>query len=105
MAKVAPGRASGRISKPRLAALVDAIRTVLVSAIEAGGSSLRDYARPNGDLGYFPANGAYTGAKERPACAARRFAGGPRAVDRPSIAPLASARRLTIRLFVRRERA
>src|SRR3546814_7506328 len=53
MAKVAPGRASGRISKPRLAALVDAIRTVLVSAIEAGGSSLRDYARPNGDLGYF----------------------------------------------------
>src|SRR3546814_8833139 len=53
MAKVAPGRASGRISKPRLAALVDAIRTVLVSAIEAGGSSLRDYVRPTGDLGYF----------------------------------------------------
>ncbi len=53
IAKIAPGRAGGRISKPRLAALVDAIKAVLVSAIEAGGSSLRDYARPNGDLGYF----------------------------------------------------
>lgn len=53
MAKIAPGRAGGRISSPRLAGLVEAIKAVLVSAIEAGGSSLRDYARPNGDLGYF----------------------------------------------------
>lgn len=53
MAKIAPGRAAGRISNARLAALVDAVKAVLVSAIDAGGSSLRDYARPNGDLGYF----------------------------------------------------
>ena len=53
MAKIAPGRAAGGISKARLTALVEAIKTVLISAIEAGGSSLRDYARPNGDLGYF----------------------------------------------------
>ena len=53
MAKIAPRRAAGRISKPRLADLVDAIKAVLLAAIEAGGSSLRDYARPNGDLGYF----------------------------------------------------
>jgi formamidopyrimidine-DNA glycosylase len=26
---------------------------VLAAAIEAGGSSLRDYARPDGELGYF----------------------------------------------------
>ena len=53
MARIAPGRAGGRISRPRLAALMEAIRIVLTAAIEAGGSSLRDYARPDGELGYF----------------------------------------------------
>ncbi|MBA3677982.1 MAG: bifunctional DNA-formamidopyrimidine glycosylase/DNA-(apurinic or apyrimidinic site) lyase [Sphingosinicella sp.] len=53
MAGISPRTAGGRISKPRLEALVQAIRNVLVAAIEAGGSSLRDYARPDGELGYF----------------------------------------------------
>ena len=53
LAKIAPGRAGGRISRDRLERLVDAIRAVLLAAIEAGGSSLRDYARPSGELGYF----------------------------------------------------
>jgi formamidopyrimidine-DNA glycosylase len=53
MAAIAPSRAAGRISRPRLERLVEAIRTVLLAAIEAGGSSLRDYARPSGELGYF----------------------------------------------------
>ena len=30
-----------------------AVRDVLLAAIEAGGSTLRDYARPDGELGYF----------------------------------------------------
>ncbi|NCC21349.1 MAG: bifunctional DNA-formamidopyrimidine glycosylase/DNA-(apurinic or apyrimidinic site) lyase [Alphaproteobacteria bacterium] len=33
--------------------LVRAVRTVLTKAIEAGGSTLRDYARINGETGYF----------------------------------------------------
>ena len=53
MAGIAPSRAGGRISAPRLERLVEAIRAVLLAAIEAGGSSLRDYARPSGELGYF----------------------------------------------------
>ena len=53
MAGIAPSRAGGRISRPRLERLVEAIRAVLLAAIEAGGSSLRDYARPSGELGYF----------------------------------------------------
>jgi formamidopyrimidine-DNA glycosylase len=53
MAGVAPGRAGGGISKQRLERLVPAIKTVLGAAIEAGGSTLRDYARPSGELGYF----------------------------------------------------
>jgi formamidopyrimidine-DNA glycosylase len=53
MAGIAPARAGGRISRPRLERLVEAVRSVLLAAIEAGGSSLRDYARPSGELGYF----------------------------------------------------
>jgi len=53
MAGIAPSRPAGRISKPRLALLVESIKAVLTAAIEAGGSTLRDYARPDGELGYF----------------------------------------------------
>ncbi|HEX9948265.1 MAG TPA: bifunctional DNA-formamidopyrimidine glycosylase/DNA-(apurinic or apyrimidinic site) lyase [Allosphingosinicella sp.] len=53
MAGIAPTRAGGRISRPRLERLVRAIKDVLAAAIEAGGSSLRDYARPSGELGHF----------------------------------------------------
>jgi formamidopyrimidine-DNA glycosylase len=53
MARISPTRAAGRISLFRLERLVAAIKEVLVSAIEAGGSTLRDYARPDGELGYF----------------------------------------------------
>jgi formamidopyrimidine-DNA glycosylase len=37
----------------RAAALVDAIKAVLNDAIKAGGSSLRDHRRTDGELGYF----------------------------------------------------
>lgn len=53
IAGIAPSREAGKISKARLARLVDAIRMVLRAAIAAGGSTLRDYARPDGELGYF----------------------------------------------------
>ncbi|OYY90055.1 MAG: DNA-formamidopyrimidine glycosylase [Sphingomonas sp. 28-66-16] len=53
VAGIAPSRAAGRIGLARLERLVTAIRAVLVAAIEAGGSTLRDYARPDGELGYF----------------------------------------------------
>jgi formamidopyrimidine-DNA glycosylase len=52
-AGIHPGRAGGRVSLVRLERLVTAIRTVLEEAIAAGGSSLRDFASPSGELGYF----------------------------------------------------
>jgi formamidopyrimidine-DNA glycosylase len=52
-AGISPRRAAGKISLERLGRLVPAIHAVLEEAIEAGGSSLRDYARPDGELGYF----------------------------------------------------
>ncbi|KQT32136.1 formamidopyrimidine-DNA glycosylase [Sphingomonas sp. Leaf412] len=52
-ARIHPRRAAGRIAKARLDRLAEAARAVLEEAIRAGGSSLRDYARPDGELGYF----------------------------------------------------
>jgi len=53
LARIAPRKPAGRLSRSSLARLVDAIPQVLEAAIEAGGSTLRDYARPDGELGYF----------------------------------------------------
>lgn len=52
-AGIHPGRAAGRIGPARLERLVAEIRAVLAEAIEAGGSSLRDYRQADGELGYF----------------------------------------------------
>jgi formamidopyrimidine-DNA glycosylase len=52
-AGIDPRRRAGRISAARIAALVPVTRAVLTEAIEAGGSSLRDYRRADGELGYF----------------------------------------------------
>ena len=53
MARIAPRRRAGNISRERFDRLAVAIRAVLTAAIEAGGSSLRDFAAPDGELGYF----------------------------------------------------
>jgi formamidopyrimidine-DNA glycosylase len=52
-ARISPLRAAGRLSRRRLERLVDAIREVLLDAIEKGGSTLRDFAAADGALGYF----------------------------------------------------
>ncbi len=52
-AGIHPARAAGRISQPRYARLVDAIRTTLRAAIQAGGSSLRDFVHADGSPGSF----------------------------------------------------
>lgn len=52
-AGIDPRRRAGRIAPSRVATLVPLIRTVLAEAIEAGGSSLRDYRQADGELGYF----------------------------------------------------
>ena len=52
-AGIHPKRAGGSVSLPRLEKLVVAIREVIDEAIAAGGSTLRDFASPDGELGYF----------------------------------------------------
>ena len=43
----------GRYPSARVAALVPIIREVLAQAIEAGGSTLKDFRQADGELGYF----------------------------------------------------
>jgi formamidopyrimidine-DNA glycosylase len=52
-AHLAPERAAGTLGPDEADALVVAIRDVLAEAIEAGGSTLRDYRHEDGSLGYF----------------------------------------------------
>jgi formamidopyrimidine-DNA glycosylase len=52
-AGIHPGRAAGSIAIARLERLADTIPQVLGEAVAAGGSSLRDFASPDGTLGYF----------------------------------------------------
>lgn len=52
-AGINPARKAGKLSRPRIAALVPIIRDVLGEAIQAGGSSLKDFRQADGELGYF----------------------------------------------------
>ncbi len=52
-AGIHPARAAGRVSAVRYAALCAHIREVLAEAITAGGTTLRDFVRNDGEPGYF----------------------------------------------------
>jgi formamidopyrimidine-DNA glycosylase len=52
-AGIHPEKLAGMVKADRLEKLVPAIKAVLGEAVEAGGSSLRDYVQSDGELGYF----------------------------------------------------
>jgi len=52
-AGISPRRLAGSVAGARAARLVPEIKATLTEAIAAGGSSLRDYVQPDGELGYF----------------------------------------------------
>lgn len=52
-AKIDPRRAAGRVGLKRYILLTEHIKIVLAKAIEQGGTTLRDFAQPDGSTGYF----------------------------------------------------
>ncbi len=52
-ARISPRRLAASVAGSRAALLVPQIKATLLEAIAAGGSSLRDYVQPSGELGYF----------------------------------------------------
>jgi formamidopyrimidine-DNA glycosylase len=65
-AGIDPRKAAGKVTLPRLKRLVPEIRAVLEQSIGDGGSTLRDYARPDGTLGYFATRFAVYGRESKP---------------------------------------
>ncbi|MDI2113776.1 bifunctional DNA-formamidopyrimidine glycosylase/DNA-(apurinic or apyrimidinic site) lyase [Commensalibacter nepenthis] len=53
LAGISPLRESRTLNKNEIMRIVLAIQTILTQAIEAGGSSMRDYVHANGKKGYF----------------------------------------------------
>jgi formamidopyrimidine-DNA glycosylase len=52
-AKLSPRRVASSVAGRRADRLARAIKETLTEAVAAGGSSLRDYVQPSGELGYF----------------------------------------------------
>ncbi len=52
-AGIRPSRQARRTSRQRLQRLAREVRAVLSEAVEQGGTTIRDYAEPSGNFGYF----------------------------------------------------
>lgn len=70
-AGIHPERAAGRISTRRWERLATAVRTTLEQALDAGGSTLRDFASAEGRPGYFQQRHAVYGREGKPCRACR----------------------------------
>jgi len=53
VAGISPKRKANSIKRKRAEKLVYAIQSILLKAIDAGGTSLRDHIQPDGEIGYF----------------------------------------------------
>jgi formamidopyrimidine-DNA glycosylase len=65
-AGIRPAIAANRLSRPRLARLVESVRAVLTEAIAKGGSTLRDYVDARGEPGYFQLDYFVYGREDAP---------------------------------------
>jgi len=52
-AGIHPAKAAGKLTKPQCLRLANAVKLILKKAIEAGGSSLKDFVNSDGDPGHF----------------------------------------------------
>jgi formamidopyrimidine-DNA glycosylase len=65
-AGISPTRPGGQVSRAKLKTLVEAVKAVLQEAIEAGGSTLRDFVAADGALGYFQHRFRVYGREDEP---------------------------------------
>ena len=52
-AGIHPAKAAGKLTRPQCSRLAKAVRLILKKAIDAGGSSLKDFVNSDGDPGHF----------------------------------------------------
>ena len=65
-AGIDPRRAAGRVALARYSRLADTVREVLGEAIDAGGTTLRDYTGGHGENGWFSIHLAVYGRDGKP---------------------------------------
>ncbi len=65
-ARISPERIAASVSGADVRCLVPAVKRILLEAIKAGGSTLRDHKRTNGELGYFQHSFSVYGRKAEP---------------------------------------
>ena len=65
-AGISPRRGAHTVQGERAKRLMRAIKIVLLAAIEAGGSTLRDHVAPSGEIGYFQHNFKVYGREGEP---------------------------------------
>ena len=66
LARISPLRPSSSLTFSEISALLEAIRLTLKKAIKAGGSTLRDYRKPDGSMGYFQYQHSVYGKEGQP---------------------------------------
>jgi len=52
-AGIHPAKAAGKLTRPQCSRLASAVRSILKKAIDAGGSTLKDFVNSDGDPGHF----------------------------------------------------
>lgn len=72
VAAIHPKRQAGRIALHRMESLANAVKTVLGKAIEAGGTTLRDFHGGDGEPGYFQRQLEVYGRADEPCLRCRR---------------------------------
>ncbi|MEO8531428.1 MAG: zinc finger domain-containing protein, partial [Deltaproteobacteria bacterium] len=65
-ARITPTRSANAVTMQEAQLLTTSIRAVLLEAIDAGGSSLRDHRQADGELGYFQKAHAVYGREGQP---------------------------------------
>ncbi len=72
LAGINPLRAAGRVARQRYDVLADVIREVLLKAIKAGGTTLRDFYGGDGEAGYFKQELTVYGREDEPCITCKR---------------------------------
>jgi formamidopyrimidine-DNA glycosylase len=65
-AGIHPAKAAGKLTRPQCVRLAAAVRVILKKAIDAGGSSLKDFVNSDGDPGHFMVQTKVYDRKDQP---------------------------------------
>jgi formamidopyrimidine-DNA glycosylase len=65
-AGIHPAKAAGKLTRPQCTRLANAVRLILKKAIDAGGSSLKDFVNSDGDPGHFMVQTKVYDRKDQP---------------------------------------